>query len=75
MSKKDSLFYFIFYIFSQKVRAWLSTPTPKCHNVLIGNQRAITPVKQKSKNTKHDEVYKNTKQDTDINILTHKSQA
>ena len=63
-----------FNIFSQKARAWLCTPTPKCHNVLIGSQRATTPVKQKSKNTKH-EVYKNMKQDTDISILTHKSQA
>jgi len=59
-----------FTVFFQKARAWLSTPTSKCHNVLIGNQKATTPGKQKSKNTKHNEAHKNTKQDSKIKKLT-----
>ena len=52
---------FFFDIFFQKARAWLSTPAPKWHNVLIVSQRAITPVKKikKMQNINHETRHKN----------------
>jgi len=38
--------------FFLKTEAWLSSPKPKSHNVLIGSQRATTPTTRKYKNTK-----------------------
>ena len=57
----------------QKVGVLLSFPTPRSHNVLIGSQRVSTLTKQKSKNAKHNEVYKNTTPDANVNNLTPNS--
>jgi len=45
--EKQKYFFKIFNFLFPKRCAWLSTPTPRSHNVLIVSERAIAPAKPK----------------------------